>query len=113
MTSTVESVKTALEQQNNWINVSELSINHNNKEYVFLIGTPSTKIRQDDEAIKQEIVFPCIKESPMTLRQWAQIDDTLTQKSPIKYNRFLLAMLGNDSTIAFYVVYKGLIKPKQ
>lgn len=90
-------------------------------------------INENDGAIEREWVLPARLTEKWTLRRFADVFDGLRQcslngeageveqggqswrweKGMKKAKRVLLAVAGDDSTIVYYVVHDGIVKPRQ
>ncbi|KAK9457355.1 Sen15 protein-domain-containing protein [Dipodascopsis uninucleata] len=91
-----------------------------NGEIVLITGRPPDKLYStdskdpnDDSKILTEWILPARKESNWSLRKWAVIFKTIEVYTGVIVNRILMALYTEDSTVVYYFVHKGLIKPRK
>ena len=81
-------------------------------------------VREEDIRVEREYVLPTRRGERWTLRRLAGVFDGLDVGEPEGENevvkggerrekRLLLAVVGEDSTVSFYVVHDGVVKPRQ
>ncbi|KAK9475042.1 tRNA-splicing endonuclease subunit Sen15 [Dipodascopsis tothii] len=78
-------------------------------------GTPPEKLYRTDAAAGAEWVLPAVKEASWTVAQWAEVFAALDAAAggDAPPQRVLMAMLSTDSTVVYYFVHRGLIKPRK
>ncbi|KAK6544491.1 hypothetical protein TWF694_001185 [Orbilia ellipsospora] len=71
-------------------------------------------------AAEMEYVLPVHLTEKLTLRQWAAIFDTLPTPPPStaagsdgREKRIVVAVISGDSTVVYYIMHDGIVKPRQ
>ncbi|RPB24120.1 hypothetical protein L211DRAFT_785508 [Terfezia boudieri ATCC MYA-4762] len=115
--SLVSIVHKNLEHQADW---SELSIHSTpNLPRPLISGVPSEAIYID-----REWVLPVDLREKWTVRQWAEVFDSIPAEPPVPRSaddgpddepggRLVMAMVSGDSTVVYYIVHDGIVKPRQ
>jgi tRNA-splicing endonuclease subunit Sen15, fungi type len=114
---TAQQVADNLSFQHNWKNIEIFQIPGYNSNYpIYLcIGVPSEKLHPDDKTIEREIVLVTKLKGKFTISLWTHVFDELKKHFGLEEppRRVTMAMVTDDSTIVYYFVNKGLIKPKK
>lgn len=94
-----------LVHQQLWHDVSTFQRNG----YSFCKGTPPKKLHPDDlEPVQEEIILETRTSAKWTVAQWVDIFEIV---SPAQ--RIVMAMVTDDSTVVYYIIYKGLQVPRK
>lgn len=104
-----EHVTTNLLHYNSWTTVNAHSID----TYTFISGIPPNKLQIDDDENQLEWLVPIKKDYNITIHQindWFSKIDTLTTTRP---KRLTAAIINDDSTIVYYFIHAGVVKPRQ
>lgn len=96
-------VATNLVHQQLWTTVSTFEKNG----YTFCEGLPPRKLHPEDSAIERETVLVTNVAETWTVAQWKQVFDTVDRR------RITMAMISDDSTVVYYLVYRGLQVPRK
>ena len=84
-------------------------------------------VKEDEVEVEREWVLPTHLQEKWSLRKFAEVFDGLGEEPPgsdggqrweeVKGKRggkrVLLATLGDDSTVVYYIVHDGMVKPRQ
>ena len=85
-------------------------------------------VKDDEVEVEREWVLPTHLQEKWSLRRFAEVFDGLGEEPPgsdggqrweeVKgkrrgRQRVLLATLGDDSTVVYYIVHDGMVKPRQ
>ncbi|KAH0553130.1 hypothetical protein GP486_006681 [Trichoglossum hirsutum] len=68
--------------------------------------------RPDDETPELEWILPTHVEERWSLRRFQEVFDALPAGDEGR-KRVLLATVGGDSTIVYYILHEGIVKPRQ
>ncbi|CAM1502799.1 Fc.00g075750.m01.CDS01 [Cosmosporella sp. VM-42] len=116
-----------LQDQHDW---TELHIRHSSSQRPLIKGLPPRRlyIHPDDqiaalaheEATGKPVIHPpeyewvlsVHPEEKWTLSRFAAVFDSLENDSP-RGKRILLATVHNDSTVVYYLMHEGMVKPRQ
>ncbi|KAF8418829.1 tRNA-splicing endonuclease subunit Sen15 [Tirmania nivea] len=119
--SLVSIVHKNLEHQADW---SELRIHSNpNLPRPLISGVPPETIYID-----REWVLPVDLREKWTVRQWAEVFDSIPAEPPVprsagdgpddepgekRKKRLVMGIVSDDSTVVYYIVHDGIVKPRQ
>ncbi len=85
-------------------------------------------MKDDEVEVEREWVLPTHLREKWSLRRFAEVFDAIEEEPPeddrgqmweeVKGKRrggkrVLLATLGDDSTVVYYIVHDGIVKPRQ
>lgn len=98
------------------------------------IGMIKAGIKEDDAPTQRELVLPSHLREKWSLRRFAEVFDAIDNIPPEPHNdaeesptlnksvperkwrqtkRLLLATVDDDSTVVYYVIHDGIVKPRQ
>lgn len=97
-------VGTNLVHQQLWTQVEPFQVG----QYECLRGVPPSKLHPEDKEITPEVVLVSHTEGKWTVRQWAELFHQLPEAK-----RVVMAMVTDDSTVVYYIVYRGLQVPRK
>lgn len=107
-------VQNNLLYQHLWNDVTEFELNLKNGDILTLCkGVPSDKLHPDDEKADVEYILPVKTESKWTISRWNDVFDSLGDKEGKLIRRIIMAMVTIDSTVVYYFINNGLIKPRK
>ncbi|KAG5355863.1 tRNA-splicing endonuclease subunit SEN15 [Yarrowia sp. B02] len=104
-----EQIKTNLVHQHLWTDV----VIHNTALTDLVHGTPPKTLHPDDPEIRSEWLVPARSNDDWTIKQWDECFKAAEGVAGKDVDRMLMAIVDNDSTIVYYFVYKGLVKPRK
>ncbi|ANB15703.1 hypothetical protein AWJ20_3342 [Sugiyamaella lignohabitans] len=104
-----------LVHQHLWTNLKSLNIRAAESNIVICTGVPPAKLHPDDYEISEEYVLPVRTEQNWTVHQWACVFDGIKEATNAEASprRVVMAMVTEDSTIVYYFVNNGLIRPRK
>lgn len=106
-----------LAYQHNWKNVEIFQIPGLNTTLPIYLcaGEPPEKLHPDDEAVRREVVLATRLKGKFTVSLWNHVFIQLNALfgSANTLGRVTMAMVADDSTVTYYFVNDGLIKPKK
>ena len=85
-------------------------------------------MKDDEVEVEREWVLPTHLQGKWSLRRFAEVFDAIEEEPPEDDGgqmweevngkrrggkRVLLATLGDDSTVVYYIVHDGIVKPRQ
>lgn len=85
-------------------------------------------VKDDEVEVEREWVLPTHLQEKWSLRRFAEVVDAVGEEPPEDHGgqiieeakgkrrggkRVLLATLGDDSTVVYYIVHDGIVKPRQ
>ncbi len=85
-------------------------------------------MKDDEVEVEREWVLPTHLQEKWSLRRFAEVFDAIEEEPPEDDGgqmweevrgkrrggkRVLLATLGDDSTVVYYIVHDGIVKPRQ
>ncbi|KAK9236265.1 Sen15 protein-domain-containing protein [Lipomyces kononenkoae] len=120
-------VKRNLDLHHLWMDLSIHRVNLVTKEsipflddgqIVLVLGRPpdklySTDSYDEDDSPKQEWVLPVRTESKWSAKRWVSVFESLADYHGKAPERILMAMYTDDSTVVYYFIHWGLIKPRK
>lgn len=88
------------------------------EELVFVLGRPTdrlyaTDLYDADGLPSHEWILPVRTESNWSIRRWVSVFESLEAFTNESIKRILMAMYTDDSTVVYYFVHNGLIKPRK
>lgn len=104
-----EQIRTNLVHQHLWTDVEI----HVTKLTDLVHGTPPKTLHPDDTEIRSEWLVPARSNDDWTIKQWDECFRAAEGVAGKDVDRMLMAIVDNDSTIVYYFVYKGLVKPRK
>jgi len=97
-------VATNLTHQQLWTDVTVFE----KDGYTFCEGVPPQKLHPDDpEPIEKETVLVSRTSQQWTIADWKKVFDSVNRR------RITMAMVTSDSTVVYYLVYRGLQVPRK
>lgn len=107
-------VQNNLLYQHLWTDVTEFDLNLKSGDVLTLCnGVPPEKLHPDDDKVDVEYILPVKTENKWTISQWNDVFDSLGAKEGKAIRRIIMAMVTIDSTIVYYFINNGLIKPRK
>ncbi|KAK9360039.1 Sen15 protein-domain-containing protein [Lipomyces starkeyi] len=87
-------------------------------QIVLVLGRPpdklySTDSYDEDGSPKDEWVLPVRTEAKWSLKRWVGVFESITAYQGLAPDRILMAMYTEDSTVVYYFVHWGLIRPRK
>lgn len=104
-----QQIKTNLVHQHLWTEV----VTHKVALCELVHGTPPKTIHPDDTEIRSEWLVAARSNDDWTLKQWDECFREAESVAGKEVDRMLMAIVDNDSTIVYYFVHKGLVKPRK
>ncbi|KAH8169522.1 sen15 protein [Sarocladium implicatum] len=65
------------------------------------------------QAPEEEWVLPIHLTEQWTISRFSAVFDTLDRKDGARGKRLVLATVHNDSTVVYYLMHEGMVKPRQ
>ncbi|KAK9366809.1 Sen15 protein-domain-containing protein [Lipomyces kononenkoae] len=90
----------------------------NDGQVVLVRGRPPDKLYSTDsydehDSPKQEWILPVRTESKWSVKRWVSVFESIAAYQGLAPERILMAMYTDDSTVVYYFVHWGLIKPRK
>lgn len=102
-----------LNHQQLWTKLSKVELSTLPASVFLLSGTPFEKLHPDDpDDTPKEWVLPCATEDTISVSRLASIFEGIKNLGET-VNRLVMAMVTNDSTVVYYIVNEGLVKPRR
>jgi tRNA-splicing endonuclease subunit Sen15 len=106
-----------LNHYNLWTDLSEFKIETNSGTYDICVGRPSKKLHPDDPDgnIVREYVLPVRTNNKWSVKQWGDVFQGVKAAEGLQEvpRRIIMAMVTDDSTVVYYFVNSGLVKPRK
>lgn len=102
-----------LNRQQLWTKLSKVELSTRSGSIFLLSGTPFETLHPDDpDDTPKEWVLPCATEDTISVSRLSSIFEGI-KKLGETVNRLVMAMVTNDSTVVYYIVNEGLVKPRR
>lgn len=107
----METVAYNLVHQQLWTKVRTFA----EEDYEFCHGKPPKKMHPDDPKILEDYVLVSYTKDTWSVKDWANAFAILKRAESLSEEpkRIIMAMITDDSTVVYYLIHNGLMKPKK